>query len=101
MITLFLTCADRQEAKRIADALLEKRLAACVRAAGVKSGFWWQGKREKADEILLIIESAEDKYDQIEAVVRQIHSYETFVLMAYPVVKASKGVEQWVREAIG
>lgn len=101
LITLFLTCANRQEAKKIGTVLLDKKLAACVRATGVKSGFWWKGQRERANEILLIIESTEDKYDQIEAAVRRLHSYETFVLMAYPVVRSSKGVEQWVQEAIG
>lgn len=101
LITLFLTCANQQEARKIADVLLDKKLAACVKATGVKSGFWWQGQREKANEVLLIIESAEDKFSEIEAAVRQLHSYETFALMAYPVLKSSKGVERWVRESIG
>lgn len=97
---MFLTCATPQEAKQIADALLDKKLAACVRATGVKSGFWWQGQREQAGEILLMIESTEEKFDQIEATIRQLHSYETFVLTAYPVLRASQGVEEWVKEAI-
>ena len=100
MITLFLTCATRQEARKIANELLDKKLAACVKATAVKSGFWWKGQRERANEILLIIESTEDKFDQIEAAVRQLHSYETFVLMAYPVARASAGVENWIKEAI-
>ena len=99
LITLFLTCANRQEAKKIGSALLERKLAACVRATGVKSGFWWKGRIERGDEVQLIIESSEDKFDEIETAVRQIHSYDTFVLTAYPVIQASKGVEDWVKEA--
>jgi|SRR5579862_821630 len=100
LITLFLTCASRQEAKKIADALLDKKLAACIRATGVKSGFWWQGQRERADEVLLIIESTEDKFDDIETVVRKLHSYETFVLTAFLVVRSSAGVDKWMKEAL-
>ena len=47
-----------------------------------------------------MIESTEEKFDQIEATIRQLHSYETFVLTAYPVLRASQGVEEWVKEAI-
>ncbi|MGH7156752.1 MAG: divalent-cation tolerance protein CutA [Candidatus Saccharimonadales bacterium] len=100
LITLFLTCANRHEARKIGDALLDKKLAACVRGTGVKSGFWWKGQRERANEILLIVESTEDKYDQIETTIRKLHSYETFVLTAYPVVRVSQGVEEWVKEAL-
>ena len=49
---------------------------------------------------MLIIESVEDKFDEIESVVASLHSYETFVLTAYPVAKASKGVEEWVQESV-
>lgn len=98
LITLFLTCADREEAPKITNELLDKKLAACVRLSNVNSSFWWQGKIENTDEVQLIIESAEDKFDEIEACVRQLHSYETFMLTAYPVLKASKGVEEWVKD---
>jgi periplasmic divalent cation tolerance protein len=101
LITLFLTCADEEEAKKISDKLLDKKLAACVRLTDVKSAFWWQGKKQHADEVQLIIESAEEKFDAIEATVLKLHSYETFVLTAYPVVKASAGVEQWVKGVTG
>jgi periplasmic divalent cation tolerance protein len=99
-ITLFLTCADREEARKIAKELLSKKLAACVRLTDVNSTYWWKDKIEDSSETLLMIESAEDKFDEIEATVRSLHSYETFVLTAYPVIKASKGVEEWIREAI-
>jgi periplasmic divalent cation tolerance protein len=97
LITLFLTCANRTEADKIAAKLLDDKLAACVRQAAVASDYLWKGKTEHSEEVLLIIESIEDKFDKIEAVVRQLHSYETFVLTAYPVLRASEGVERWVK----
>lgn len=100
LITLFLTCANREEAQTISEALLDKKLAACVRLTDVNSLYWWQGKKEEVAEVQLIIESTEDKFDEIEVNVRQHHSYETFVLTAYPVLRASKDVEHWIKEAI-
>lgn len=101
LITLFLTCADKSEAQKIADILLEKKLAACVRQIDVKSDFLWHGKHEHTDEVQLIIESAEEKFKKIEAAVRRLHSYKTHVLTAYPVVKSSEGVQEWVEDSIG
>jgi periplasmic divalent cation tolerance protein len=101
LITLLLTCADPGEARKITQALLDKKLAACIRSFDVKSTFWWQEKQDNTSEVQLIIESAEDKFDEIETTVRALHSYETFVLMAYPVLKASAGVEDWVNEVAG
>ena len=100
LITLFLTCANAQEAKKISSKLLGEKLAACARQTDVKSDFIWKGKTEHSREVLLIIESVQEKFDDIEAAVEKIHSYETFVLTAYPVARASVGVEQWGQESI-
>lgn len=100
MITLFLTCADTDEAQKIGSLLLDNKLAACVRMIAVESAFLWKGQKEQAQEKMLIIDTREDKFDAIEAAVKESHSYETFVLTAYPVSRASAGVEDWVRESL-
>lgn len=101
LITLFLTCANEQEAKKISKKLLEAKLAACIRRTGVSSDFIWKGKVGHSDEVLLIIESVQEKFDEIEKLVKKLHSYELFVLTVYPVAKASVNVEEWVKESIG
>ena len=101
LITLFLTCADREEADKITAKLLDGRLAACIKRTDVKSDYLWKGQKQRANETLLIVDTAEDKFDEIEKAVRQIHSYETFVLTAYPVIRASANVEQWLKESVG
>lgn len=100
LITLFLTCADTAEAKKIADKLLDDKLAACVKQAAITSDYLWKGRKQHGQEVLLIIDSTEDKFGQIEAAAKTIHSYDTFVLTAYPVVKSSSGVQQWVEESL-
>lgn len=100
LITLFLTCGDREEAQKIAAALLDKKLTACVRLSDVNSTYWWKEKLENSSEVLLMMESVDTKFDEIETTVRRLHSYEKFVLEAVPVLKSSKGVEEWVKESL-
>jgi len=100
LITLFLTCADKQEADKISSKLLDGKLAVCVKQTDVESNFLWKGKKEQGKEILLIIDSTEEMFNDIEAVIKRIHSYDTFVLMAYPVAKASAGVREWVEQEL-
>ena len=98
LITLFLTCANEEEAEKIANKLLEEKLAACVKVTDVRSDYLWKGQKQHGNEVLLIIDSVADKFDAIEAAVKEIHSYDVFVLTAYPVARASAGVEDWVKE---
>ncbi len=100
LITLLLTCADEAEAKKIGDKLLEEKLAVCIKRTDVSSDFLWKAKPESAKEVLLVIDSTEDKFEAIEVAVKEIHSYDTFVLMAYPVVRASECVRQWVEQEL-
>lgn len=100
MVILFLTCVNNSEAEKISQSLLEKHLIVCAKKTPVSSAFFWKGKTEKADEILLVMESEEGKFEEIEKEVRKLHSYETFVLSAVPVIKISKGVDSWLKEGL-
>ena len=100
MILLFLTCSNDAEADKISQVLLEKHLIVCAKKTPVSSAFWWKGKIDKADEIMLVMESSEEKFDEIEKEVKKLHSYETFVLSAVPVLKTSKGVSEWLKEGL-
>lgn len=93
----YLTC-DAKQADELIDALLQKRLIVCAKKIPVSGAYWWEGSIEKADEIMLVMESAEEMFDDIEALCTQMHSYDTFVLTAVPMVKVSKGAEAWLRK---
>lgn len=95
---LVLTCGSWQEAQRIADALLEKHLVACVEFFEIKSQYHWQGKVEKADEVKLVMETITDNFDQIEAEVTNLHSYDTFVLQQIPLTNLSKKAQSWLEQ---
>ena len=97
-IDLLLTCADKPEADKIARALLEAKLIACAKQLPVGSDFLWHGAVDHNDEILLVMESAADLFDAVEAKVAELHSYDTFVLQAVPFVRVSSKATTWLEE---
>ncbi len=66
----------------------------------IKAEYWWQGKIEQADEVLLVMESREDLFEQIEAEVAKLHSYDTFVLEMIPVIKVSAQAKKWMEKEL-
>ena len=97
---LLLTCADRAEADKISQVLLEKKLIVCAKKSSVSSDFYWEQSIDKAEEILLIMDSSEEMFEKIEEEVAKLHSYKTFNLVALPVSKTSKGVKEWMKEGL-
>ena len=77
------TCPDTETAHRIADALVEERLAACVNVLpGVRSTYRWQGKVERADEVLLLAKTTRDRFPALQARLVDLHPYELPELIA-------------------
>src|SRR3989338_5092559 len=99
-VVLFLTCADEREADEITDVLLRKKLVVCIKKTKVESSFLFKGKTDAASEVLLIMDSVEKNFSAIENEVRKIHSYKTFVLLASPIIKSSKGVKEWINKEL-
>src|SRR4051812_34529429 len=100
-VELVLTCGSWQEAQRIADALLEKRLVACVEFLEIKSKSWWRNRLEETDEIKLIMQSVADHFEKVEKEVTKLHSYDTFVLQQIPLSNLSAKAQQWLTEETG
>jgi len=101
MIICYLTCANDDEAQTIGRALLEAKLIACVRRMPIQSSYWWGGKINDDNEVLLMIESREDKFDAINQLVGKLHSYKDYVLTAVPVSQTTPGVLGWIDETLG
>lgn len=97
---LYLTCADQAEADKIAQSLLEKRLVVCVKKMPVKSDFLWQGKIDHGSEILLIMDSSEELFDQVEQEVKRLHSYDTPNLVSVLISRSSAGIPEWLQQEL-
>ena len=101
-IVVLVTCGSRGEAQKIARALVEKRLAACVNIPGarVHSIFRWKGRVESAREWLLIIKSTRGRMKALRAEVERLHSYDVPEVIALPVAGGAPRYLAWVAEAV-
>jgi len=92
---------SEQEAERISTALVERRLAACVQTIGpVSSRYRWQDKVETAREWLCLVKTNVHRYDEVEAAIRELHSYEEPEIVAMPIVAGSAGYLSWLSESV-
>jgi len=77
-LTLVLTTeASRELAEALAQALLERRLVACVSLVPVQSHYRWQGRLERAEEVQLLLKTREELLEELRSALATLHSYET------------------------
>jgi periplasmic divalent cation tolerance protein len=95
------TAGSRDEARRIAEALVDGKLAACVNiVAGVNSIYRWKGKSEEAEEWLLWIKTTADKFASVRDKIKEVHSYELPECMSLAVEDGSEEYLKWVDESV-
>jgi periplasmic divalent cation tolerance protein len=101
-IVVLVTCGSRKEGRRIARALVERRLAACVNfySAPVHSIYRWKGKVESAKEFLLLIKTSRIRFDAVAAEVKRLHSYDVPEIIALPIAKGSADYLGWISESV-
>ena len=97
-----ITAGSAEEADRIATALLDARLAACVQVIGpVTSRYWWEGAQETATEWLCLAKSRTELIDRVVTAVRAVHSYEVPEVIAVPIVAGDPEYLAWLRTESG
>ncbi len=100
-IQIVTTTAQQADAQKIAAALVEQRLAACVQISGpITSTYRWQGAVESAQEWLCTIKTRRDLYDEVEQAIRQLHPYDQPEILATPIVAGSAGYLKWLDEEV-
>ena len=96
-IVVFTTCANEDEAGRIASSLVEKRLAACVSIMPkVSSVYRWNGAIERSEEVLLIIKSSRGNFSRLRSEIERMHSYQVPEIIALPVVDGADSYLEWM-----
>ena len=100
-ILVFMTAASVDEANRLADMLLDKRLAACVQITReMDSVYRWQGKVERQREVLLIAKTLSSRFAELEREVVKLHSYETPEIVAIPLSAGSAPYLEWLNASV-
>lgn len=101
-IVVLVTCSSTKEANRLADALVEKRLAACVNIlqTPVKSIYRWKGRVETAKEFLLLIKTSRANFLALSRQIEKLHSYDTPEIIALPITAGSPEYLRWLDQSL-
>ena len=95
-ILVLTATGSRDEAQAIADAAVDKQVAAAVQILGpVTSTYRWNDKKERSEEWLCLLKSSQDLYEELESLIRGIHSYEVPGIVALPMVAGSARYFAW------
>ena len=101
-IVVLVTCGSLKEGRRIARALVEARLAACVNVlqSPVESIYRWKGNVDTAKEFLLIVKTSRARFAALETAVKRLHSYDVPEIIALPIQKGSRDYLAWLAESV-
>lgn len=91
------TCGSPEEAARLAQELVSRRLAVCVNVVpGVRSFYWWDNRVQDDNELLLVIKTRVEQLPQLEAALTELHSYEVPEFVVLPIVDGSSAYLGWI-----
>lgn len=99
-LIVFVTAPNKDEAARIAESLVSERMAACVNiVGGIESVYRWEGEVTRDQEVLLIIKTTDERYEELERRVIELHSYSTPEVIAYRIERGSEAYLKWLRDS--
>ena len=95
------TAGSQDEARKIAQHLIEHQLAACVNIIPhIESMYRWQGKMESSTEWLLLIKTTQEKFSAVRDAIRQLHSYDVPECIALVIEGGSAGYLDWIAQSV-
>jgi len=100
MILIYITCKNKEEAKKIALALIKERLVACCNIFPIESISWWRGKIVKSREAVLIAKTLKKNFKKVEKEVKRLHGYTTPCILEIPISQASQDFFNWLEKEI-
>lgn len=96
LLAVYTTLATRDDAQRIAAAMVERRLAACAQIEAIDSVYRWQGALQREPEFRLMLKTTEARYPALEAALLALHPYDLPAIHAVAVVRAHAPYAAWV-----
>ena len=100
-ILVLITTATKKEAERIAQILVEKRLAGCINiVSNINSIYHWKGKIEEGKEFLLLVKSKKGLFNKLAKEVKKLHSYEVPEIIALDIKKGDRAYLEWLKNSV-
>ncbi len=97
---VYVTAGDSDEAKRIAQAVVHERLAACANILrSVESVFWWEGEVRQDSETVLILKTSAERADELTSRIKALHSYECPCIVFLPIKKGFPDYLAWIADS--
>jgi periplasmic divalent cation tolerance protein len=98
---VLITVGSLEEADKIAQALVERMLAACVNIVpSITSVYRWQDEVQCDSEVLLIVKSRRDVFEHLARCVKELHSYETPEIIALPIETGDTDYLRWLDSSV-
>jgi len=100
-VLVLTTAGSRSEAQKIAQAVVERRLAACVNSIPqIQSVYRWEGRIESAEEYLLLIKTTKGHVAEIQSTIEELHSYELPECLVISVEGGSAEYLKWIDDSV-
>ena len=98
---VFVTCADEGQARSVAQAVLEPKLAACVNIVPrIRSLYWWDGAVQDDPEVLCIIKTTATGFEPLRKAVADVHPYDVPEIIAVPITAGHKPYLDWIDDCV-
>ena len=95
------TFPDKDSAKSVARLLVERKLAACVQLMPIESVYSWKGEICDECEVLLLIKTRAERFTEIAAAIKEIHTYEVPEIVQVPIIGRLAEYLSWIDECLG
>jgi periplasmic divalent cation tolerance protein len=96
---VYITAATTVEAEKIASAIVEQKLVACVNMIpGMTSLFWWEGKLCREPEVFMMAKTQTRLFPQVVAAVKKLHSYKVPEIIMLPITEGAADYLQWIQD---
>ena len=99
-IAVVTTVGSKKEARRMAHALVDAKLAACAQISRIDSVYAWKGKIESGKEYRVLLKTVEAQYSAVERAIRELHSYELPAIHAFAFEHVSRDYADWIETSI-
>lgn len=101
IVFVYITVGSEEDARDIAQTLVEEKLAACANIVpGVTSFFRWEGKVQESEEFVVIAKTAAARFEKLQKRVAKLHSYDTPCIVALPVEAGHKPFLSWISKEL-